>query len=35
MKNQLKLKLLKLAKYGSFAVAVVSMFRIGEWINGN
>jgi hypothetical protein len=35
MNNQLKLKLLKLTKYGSFVVALVSVMRLGEWVYGN
>jgi hypothetical protein len=35
MSNQLKYLLLKLAKYASFALAIVTIMREGEWINGN
>jgi hypothetical protein len=35
MNSKLKYRLLKLAKYASFALAIVTIMREGEWINGN
>jgi hypothetical protein len=35
MNNKLKYTLVKLAKYASFVLAIVTIMREGEWINGN